>query len=148
MNLPRRTVAALLALLVAVLGFSGATPASAMTRGTTTDGTAFLIGGIGSDEIAAMQAERPKYRLSVITATKPHGAHLADVHVRVMRADGAVIFDQKLEGPWLLLDLPPGRYEVEASFGAEQLRQTATLPPGGRPLQLVFRFGVEGDVLR
>src|SRR5262245_12907387 len=120
MNPSRCAITALLPLLVAVLTFAGAVPASAMTRGTTTDGMAFLVGGIGSDEIVAMQAERPKYRLWVVTATRPHGAHLADVQVRVVRADGAVVFDQKLEGPWLLLDLPPGRYEVEASFGEEQ----------------------------
>jgi len=55
-----------------------------------------------------------------------------------LRADYA---DRRLDGPWLFMDLPLGRYEVEAQFGDVVQRPEVTVHAGDHH-KLVFYFDV------
>ena len=123
-----------------------ALPASATTSGQTPQGWAFLDGGIGQTETEAMEAERPKYSLWITTAGKTSGAFLADVEVTILNDKGEQVFDRKLEGPWLMIDLPLGRYEVRSRYRDETQSRITTIHPGDHH-QIVFYFNVEAQVL-
>lgn len=134
-----------LAGLLAAASLFAAAGVPAATRGTTSSGWAFLEGGIGRVEVDALQAEREKYSLWVITAVRISGAYLADVRLRITDERHRVVFDRQLQAPWLLIDLPQGRYDVEASYLGEVLSRSTTIHPGDHH-QVVFHFDVEGDV--
>lgn len=135
----RRRFASALALIAAA-------PALALTHDKSARGWAFLDGGVGRTEIESMQAEADKYSLWIITAARVTGAYLADVEVSISDETGAVVFKRRLEGPWLMIDLPLGRYEVSAAVGQETQKRTTTIHPRDHH-QMVFHFNVEADVL-
>ena len=109
-----------------------------IARGRAPGGEPYLMGGVGQEEVALIQVARPSFSLSVRTATRS-GAFLADVHLRIVDTEGKSVFDQDLAGPWLLIDLRPGRYTLEGSRGGEVQRHAVTVPAGGRrDLMLYF----------
>ncbi len=129
---------------IAALCALSAVTVQAVTRGNTAEGRAFVSGGVGEEEARQLQAERARYSLSVRTAAKRSGAFLADVHIRIRNAAQTTVFDQDLDGPWLMIDLPGGRYEVEARFAGQSQRQVTTIALQGHQ-QLDFRFASDAD---
>lgn len=116
----------------------------AMTRSQSMQGWPFLDGGIGRSEIESMDAEKGKYSLWIVTAARVSGAYLADVDVSISDAKGSKVFERTLQGPWLLIDLPLGRYEVRARVGQETVSRTTTIHPGDHH-QMVLYFDVPGE---
>jgi hypothetical protein len=141
-NTRRAAARAAVVLSLAALSLAGV----AATRGTTELGAAFLEGGIGQPEIEAMQSETGKYSLWVITAARHSGAYLADVRLDIVDANGKLVMKRRMEGPWLLVDLPLGRYEVRAEVDGQVQSRTTTIHPGDHH-QIVFYFTTEGEVL-
>jgi hypothetical protein len=125
---------------------SAAFSATAMTTGQTARGGPFVSGGIGESEIVALDAQRDRYSLWVITAAKVSGAYLADVRVRIIDEKKAVVLEHTMAGPWMLVDLPLGRFTVEASYGGQSITRATTIHAGDRH-QMVFHFDVAADVL-
>lgn len=132
--------------LIAAAALFATAGSPAATRGVAPGGSAFLEGGIGRAEIEAMEAERGKYSLWIITAVRVSGAYLADVKLRITDESGRVVLQRQLQAPWLLIDLPLGRYEIEAVYEGQVQRRTTTIHPGDHH-QAVFHFDAEGDVL-
>lgn len=97
----------------------------------------YVCGGIGSDESTAMRAAMKDHPLSLLFA-RADGAYLADVSVVIQRAGEAPALSLRARGPVCLVDLPAGRYTVEATVGGVSKRQDVTL--GGAPRSADFRF--------
>jgi glucose/arabinose dehydrogenase len=131
----------LIALLVALCG-----PALALQEGITPAGHRYATGGVSAAEQAQLRARPREFTLWVVTVARRSGAWLSDVQVTVSDARHQVVFDGSLDGPWLLLDLPDGRYDVQARLGS-QWQTRATLVHAGQRQQEVFRFDVASDVL-
>lgn len=134
------------AAVVLLLSLASVPAAFAQTTGRTALGGVYVSGGIGEGEIAKLDAQRDKYSLWVVTAAKASGAYLADVRVRITDARKAVVLDHAMTGPWLLVDLPLGRYDVEASYKGQNMTRPTTIHAGDRH-QMVFYFDVPADVL-
>ena len=79
------------------------------TQGNVT----YVTGGIGSDETAAIKAAAANYPLTLQFSSST-GAFLASVVVKITDAGGNVVLDTTSEGPYLLVNLEPGRYTVDA----------------------------------
>jgi hypothetical protein len=107
-----------------------AATAWSIQSGTTPQGRPYASGGASHEELTALHAKRESYSLWVITAALRTGAHLADVRVSVRDANKQLVFDGPLDGPWLFIDLPLGRYDIEASFNAEVQKRTMTIHRG------------------
>jgi len=98
----------------------------------------YVCGGIGSDESTAMRAAMKDHPLSLLFA-RADGAYLADVAVTIKEAGGATAMAMRASGPVCLIDLPAGRYTVEAvTEGGAAKTQAVTL--GGGPKSADFRF--------
>jgi hypothetical protein len=117
-----------------------------MTRGQSAQGWKFLEGGVGATETEGMESERANYSLWIMTAARTSGAHLADAQVTIVNDKGEGVFERRLDGPWLMIDLPLGRYEVRARTGEQAQSRITTIHPGDHH-QIVFHFDVEGGVL-
>jgi hypothetical protein len=122
-----------------------ATMAWSMEAGKTAQGLAFTSGGVSIEELSAMHAKRESYNLWVVTAALGSGAHLADVRLVIRDDKSRVVFDRRLQGPWLFIDLPLGRYELEASAGKESQKRITTIHQGD--LHQTFFYFATGDEL-
>jgi hypothetical protein len=120
-------------------------PAGAMVRGTTDLGRSYVSGGVGGEEMASLNGERGRYTVSILTASKGTGAYLSGVHIRITDGKSGPILETVMDGPWLLVDLPAGSYQIEAIYG--ELTQTSrfTFGTGGRR-QTVFYFDTHDQV--
>ena len=113
--------------------------AGATTRGKTQNGLDYATGGVTVAELRSLAADRDKYGLWVTTAAKGSGAFLSDVRLRITDATKAVVLDTTMTGPWLFVDLAPGRYTIEATMdGQEQTRKTQVEPGAHHQAILYF----------
>lgn len=118
--------------------------ASALDEGLTRQGIHYQSGGVSADEREAMQAQRGQHSLWVVVATAGSGAYTGDTQILIRDAAGQVVFDRTLDGPWLFIDLPVGRYTVEAKGnGHSQRRQTHIHARDHH--QLIFRLPAADD---
>jgi len=99
-------------------------------------GIRYVSGGIGLSEREELSALSPQFNLRLMFAIHGAGNYLADVGVRIVDSGGAVVLDAKSEGPYFLVQLPPGRYTVEVSGRDQIQRQTAQV--GARQTRLNF----------
>ncbi len=92
-------------------------PAQAAGSSCSNREVACVTGGIGSTEREELQQQAGQYNLWLRTAANKSGAYLADIKV-IVRDDKSkvVLLTTTLDGPWLLLNLPEARYEIEAHY--------------------------------
>jgi hypothetical protein len=126
--------------LACVLQTAGAT-----IQGTNELGRPFVSGGASTEELDALNAERNQFSLSVLTAAKGTGAYLADVHVHITDAQSRPVLDTVMDGPLLLVDLPAGRYHVEADLNGTVKKDTVDFRPGARR-DAIFYFDTHDQV--
>jgi hypothetical protein len=121
------------------------TPAGALVRGTTDSGRNFISGGIGSEEMDAVNQERSRYDLAILTAAKGSGAFLSDIHIRITDAHDVQVLETVMDGPWLLVDLPAGRYTIVAGPVDHVQKTSLLLGTVGRH-QATFYFDTHDEV--
>ena len=97
----------------------------------------YVCGGIGSDESTAMRAAMKDHPLALLFA-RADGAYLSDVAVTIKNASGAAALEIRAGGPVCLVDLPAGRYTVEAMSGGASKSQGVTVGEGSKTVD--FRF--------
>jgi hypothetical protein len=95
---------------------------------------------VGFDEREALERDRG-YPLKVVTVMQG-GQYIADVHVTIRDASGALVLDARMNGPWLMADLPPGRYRLVADFGGVTQTRDFTVS-GSRRQEIVLRWQVD-----
>ncbi|MFO1288956.1 MAG: hypothetical protein U1F49_22030 [Rubrivivax sp.] len=111
-------------------------------------------GGVSTEDFAALDSHASDYALKMIFAAKHSGAYLADVDVVVRSLPRReVVLEHRTEGPLLLATLPPGRYEVEASYGqvlpgapTRQVRQVTISAKSLAQMVMYFDTGDEVSV--
>lgn len=135
-----------LSTVVAAIVMAWADAAQAMQQGATALGNRYLAGGVSEAETAAMQEQRQMFSLWVITAARKTGAYLTDTKIRIIDSRQRVVFDSSIEGPWLLIDLPLGRYTVQASSNGQMIERATTIHPGDHH-QAIFYFEAPADVM-
>jgi hypothetical protein len=97
----------------------------------------FVCGGIGSDESGAMRAAMKQHPLSLLFA-RPDGGYLADVDVVIKDAAGNSAVALRADGPVCLIDVPAGRYTVQATSNGVTKTQNAAVDGASKTLD--FRF--------
>jgi hypothetical protein len=93
----------------------------------------FRTGGIGEDESMAMKQASGDYSLAVTLVERERdgsAGYLASQRVTISRPHGNAVLDTVTNGPFLLAQLPEGRYTVKAWHGDAAKEQTVTVAPG------------------
>lgn len=110
---------------------------AAMPAMKVQDAGRYVCGGIGAEESAALRAAMKDHPLSLLFA-RAAGDYLADVDVMVKDAKGGIALAMRASGPICLIDLPAGRYTVEAASEGVVKSQVVTLGSGSKTAD--FRF--------
>jgi len=113
---------------------AAAQPAGADVRWT--------CGGIGSDERHMLEALRRDAKLEMLFVTARRGGYVAGARVTVGRGP-ATVASFEADGPMCLVDLPPGRYRIDARIGEATATSTVTIPASGPTARAIFRFPEE-----
>jgi len=129
-------------LLGAALAAASSGGALAEIGGITAQGRPFVSGGVAEGGREALLQQIGGSDLWVVTAARGTGAYLSDVRVVVADASGRNVIDTKLDGPWLLADLDPGRYTVTADFGDQRLVKGIKIVRGS-PRETYFYFNAD-----
>ena len=119
-------------------------PAVAISVGTTSQGLPYVTGGITDDERSELDANAVPHGLKVVTVARESGDYLADARVVIADADGRKLLDAQLDGPFLQLELDPGRYVVDAQF-ERQVVSKEIVVGSQAPRVLVFAFDADAD---
>jgi hypothetical protein len=108
------------------------------------DGTAASVrmesGGIGANERQALDGDA-RYNLKLVAAARS-GHYLADVDVTIVDDRGVKVLAARMEGPWLLAELPAGKYRVVADYrGVRQTRDVTVGREGRKDVVLHWADG-------
>lgn len=98
---------------------------SALPAVKTSGNIEYLSGGIGIDESTAIKNVAGQWPLSLVFSVKSGaGAEYASNVTLVVRdAKGAVVLETAGSGPYLLVKLEPGTYELHATLAGKVLEQ-------------------------
>ena len=141
MNTARFALALALACALSVSSVSWAASAAALPTEQHKGALKWMSGGIGKDQADAMRAIAPRYnvRLIMAQARKPSAAFLAAVPVTITDAKGRVLLNIKTDGPFLFLQLPPGRYSVKGEVAGQVLsRPFSVKSKGAQQIALIW----------
>lgn len=96
------------------------------------NGIDYVSGGVGTDAAAAMKEMAAKYNTQLRFAAAPAGNYLVDVNVKIIGASGHTRFELAKAGPILLAHLPPGTYDVIASYEGKEQKRRITVGSGDK----------------
>jgi hypothetical protein len=84
---------------------------------------AYVSGGIGEGEARRFESAFKDYPLAIqlFEHGATHDVYTADAQVKIYDPHGTLILDQKSDGPFMLVRLPPGDYHVTASLDGHAL---------------------------
>jgi hypothetical protein len=99
-------------------------------------------GGVGNDERRDLAAAMQGANLSLEFSLAGRGNYIADVDVKLTPVGkGDAIVTARTEGPvCYVLQLPPGRYRIDASYNGVTKSATANVGASGKPVHLAMAF--------
>uniref|UniRef100_E1T8L3 Carboxypeptidase regulatory-like domain-containing protein n=1 Tax=Burkholderia sp. (strain CCGE1003) TaxID=640512 RepID=E1T8L3_BURSG len=105
-------------------------PAAAGLETARNRGIAYVTGGVGEDEAAAIRAVASRYSMRARFTTST-GEFTSDVSVRLFTPEGKLIFAAITAGPYLYAQIPPGRYRLSATLDSVERSQSIAIPTHG-----------------
>jgi hypothetical protein len=108
------------------------------------DGIRYVTGGIGADKAAAFKREMNAYPLAIELREHQKGSrhdeYTADARVHIAKPGGREVFSARAEGPFMLVRLEPGTYEVSATLGDRTLHKRHVVIAKNRTVHETFVF--------
>jgi hypothetical protein len=107
----------------------------------------YITGGIGKTEAKLFEREMPKHPLAIELLEHSGKAEefTADATVKILDRHGHTVLDAKAGGPYLLVDLPPGRYSIAATLNNDTLKKSAVFVSHGNLARATFEFPAHTD---
>jgi hypothetical protein len=135
-----------LALTVASLALAaGTATAQLRSDGETAQNRPYVSGGASIEDAQALEQQRNDYRLWLVTAAAGSGAWLAGAQTVVRDSRGNVVLDTVLGGPYLMVDLAPGRYTIDVTHEGQRRTQNVNVGASGTR-QVVMYFNSPAEV--
>ena len=119
-----------LALLCAAAPLALAQDMAAPIR--TSGGMAYVNGGFGDDEAATIRQTASNYSLRMQFSRQHNGEFVAGVDLAVQDQAGRTVFALPSAGPLTAVMLPPGSYQVSASYEGRTETQQISVGGSGR----------------
>jgi hypothetical protein len=102
----------------------------------------YVTGGIGQQEAKLFERQASKHPLAIELLERAGKANefTADATVKISDRRGHTMLDARAGGPFMLVDLPPGRYSIQATLDNHTLRKSAVLVAQDRTARATFEF--------
>ncbi len=129
------------AALLAVGTAAHAAEAGALPAEQEQQGVRYLSGGVDLAESTAIKAAMGQYPLVVEVFHQAGGKneYTAASELTLTNAQGDTVFSTQLEGPFALLRVKPGRYEVKVGYeGQTKVRRVDVKASGSQRATFVF----------
>jgi hypothetical protein len=81
--------------------------------------------------------------LTFVSRIDQHDTYDSPDALTILKANGAPVLDLKPDGPFVLINLPAGKYRITASLAAWSKTQAVEIAPGGHK-KLVFEIPESG----
>lgn len=119
-----------------------ATEASALPPVQHSQGIAYVTGGVDLDQSTALKAAMRDYPLVVEVFNSAGGKneYTAASQLSIRDRAGQPVFSTALQGPFALLKIAPGRYEVRVEYEG-QVKQRQLEVTSGSSSRATFVFG-------
>ena len=88
-------------------------------------GVSYISGGVGEEESQAILAEAKQWPLllELSQLENGRGVWIFGAKIKILNSQNQVIFDSQADGPYILINLAVGQYQIEASYlGVTQKR--------------------------
>lgn len=119
-------------------------PAIVITRGKTAQGFVYLSGGVGADERLALEERAKGFNVKLVFAGTD-GSYVADVKLEITDVKGEAIIATTTSGPWFYIHLPPGIYNVKATFGGQSKEVKSLRVSKDKSTHQVFVWDLGGE---
>lgn len=107
-------------------------------------GLRWVSGGVGKAERQQMQQLSKDFNVRLLFASD-QGHFFSDALVEVLNADDQLLMQGRGQGPYFLMDMPAGTYQVKATVKGMPQSKTLVVPEGGGQQRLQFRWQYEDE---
>jgi hypothetical protein len=139
-------------LICTALGVAPAAPAAfaavtAMPPQMRQGSVGYVSGGIGAGEARRFEQAFAQHPLAIelLEHAGKREEFTANAHVRILDRQGHAVLDTRAGGPFMLVDLKPGRYSIVATLGSQTLRKRAAYVHAGTTARATFEFPSSAD---
>ena len=105
-------------------------------------GIAYISGGVGLEDSEAILAEAKQWSV-LLELSQLEGARsvwIFGAQIKIVNAKQKVIFDAQAEGPYILINLEPGEYVLQATYqGVEQRRNISLKPSQSQKIAISWK---------
>ena len=101
-------------------------------------GISYISGGVGEEESRAILAEAKQWPLllELSQLENGRGVWIFGAKIKVLNAQNQAIFDAQADGPYILINLPAGQYQIEGSYQGLVQRRSVLVPTSLAPQKL------------
>jgi hypothetical protein len=123
------------------LGLAALAVLAAPALHAATVDTQLTCGGVGNDERRELAAAMQGANMALEFSLAGRGNYIADVDLKVTAAGHSeALVSARTDGPLCYVELPPGRYRVEASYNGTTRTAMTTVPANGKPAHIAMAF--------
>lgn len=125
--------------LVCALAMGGSFALAQIPDTQRSEGIAYISGGVGEEETNAILSEAKQWPLllELSQIENGRGVWIFGAQIKVIDGQKKAIFDAQADGPYMLINLESGDYQIQASYqGVEQRRSISV--KSGTPQKIVI----------
>ncbi len=95
-------------------------------------GISYITGGVGEGETIAILSEAKQWPLllEMSQIENGRGVWIFGATVKIISSNKQSIFDAQADGPYMLINLEPGDYVIEAAYQSVVQKRTLSIRPG------------------
>ena len=93
------------------------------------EGIAYISGGVGDGESEAILAEAKQWPvlLELSQLENGRGVWIFGAQIKLVNKQQKVIFNAQADGPYMLINITPGDYQILASYQGVEQKRTLTV---------------------
>ncbi len=106
------------------------------------EGISYITGGVGEGETAAILADAKQWPLTLELSQieNGRGVWIFGATIKIINSNKKTIFDAQADGPYMLINLEPGDYAIEASYqGVVQKRALSIKADASQKVSLFWK---------
>lgn len=107
----------------------------------------FVTGGVGETEARQFQRQLTRHPLAIEVLEHAGKAEefTADARVKITDRHGHTVLNAETGGPFMLVDLAPGRYSIEATLKGHTLKKSSIVVAHNKTARATFEFPAHTD---